>query len=429
MRKALLLLTLLCIFTSQAASKWELSFDLPSAHAVFATSHGNIVASDFDYLDYNGGIYISEDNGETWSKTNAADYCYSNFYEAGDYVFATGEKCRIARSNDGGKTWEILNYAYALKGIVTDEELDYTQCHTMAYYKGRLYIADFNGGGVLYSEDYGESWEVSDRESLMYKDQVDGKDYMDNLYNLVVFNDQLYLFGGLFVFRFNDETECWDVMRNDSNFMVVSTIYNNKLVCGRAIENETFNANFLEFTSNGESWAPINRPEGQKNNYIRALAADDNNLYAALLTKGIYYTSDMGRTWIEIFESLPTNKYDSTQYLAPLKMAVSGDYLFAAIFEVPMYDDRGSGIYRIKISELPTAGVEHVENAAYKVYADHNYLYVGRDDAQVVITNITGIGRPVVLDNGRVDISNYPAGVYVYTVVANGNRTTGKFVK
>lgn len=429
MKKTLLLLTLLFVFTSQAASKWELSFDLPSAHAVFATSNGNIVASDFDYLDYDGGIYISEDNGDTWTKTNAADYCYSNFYEAGDYVFATGEKCRIARSKDNGKTWEILNYAYALKGIVTDEELDYTQCHTMAYYKDKIYVADFNGGGVLYSEDFGESWEVTDRESLMYQDSEDGQSYMDNLYNLVVFKDRLYLFGGLFVFRFDDDTETWEVMRDDSNFMAVSTIYQGRLVCGRAIENETFNANFLEFTSNGETWIPIDRPEGQKNNYIRALAADENNLYAALLTKGIYYTSDMGRTWIEIFEGLPTSKYDSTQYLAPLKMAVSGDYLFAAIFEVPMYDDRGSGIYRIKISELPTAGVENVEETTHKVYTDGNYLYVGSDEAQVAITNVAGINQSVVLSNGRVDIANYPAGVYVYTVVANGNTTTGKFVK
>ena len=64
--------------------------------------------------DNSGGIFLSTDQGKTWKKTAGKDYHYSEMLEGNGYVFAAGMGAHIARSADGGQTWEMLSYSRAL---------------------------------------------------------------------------------------------------------------------------------------------------------------------------------------------------------------------------------------------------------------------------------------------------------------------------
>ena len=123
---------------TNAFAKWEKVHDLTATYACHVTKSGNILLSDYQYMDYSGGIYISEDQGATWTKTNVQDFCYSQFIEAEGYVFAGGDGCVIARSADEGKTWEVMNFGYAYADFLSEDEIRYNPCYAMAYHKGRL---------------------------------------------------------------------------------------------------------------------------------------------------------------------------------------------------------------------------------------------------------------------------------------------------
>ena len=87
------------------------------------SSEGNLLLADLTY-DETSGIYLSTDGGENWTKTNAAGYSYNLFVENDEYIFAAGMGCKVARSDDGGKTWEVLSYARNVVDLIGEENIE-----------------------------------------------------------------------------------------------------------------------------------------------------------------------------------------------------------------------------------------------------------------------------------------------------------------
>lgn len=425
------LVCLLSLISLEAAAQWKLLKSLPATHAMFITKSGNMLMSDFD-LKRNGGIWFSKDKGETWEKGEIADYNYSGFYEFENYVFAIGYAGRIARSADSGETWELINYTLPLKekGIFDDNMAEATTCYAMEYHKDKLYIADFTGGGVLYSEDMGESWNLTDLNSLKINDSM-GKPYVENLYNLESFNGKLFAFGALCIYEFEEKGETWILKRNDSNFMGQSTIFNNKMYCGRSIMNQTDKSPFLERTADGENWEWVPRPEGQLDNNVRVISHDEKNIYVGLQSNGLYYTDDEGMSWAKISEGLPAFSADyPDEFISPLTIASDDEYLYVAMFE---FDREDSGIYRMAKKDLPPT-VTSIDNLSanpdFKVYADESYLYIsGSRDAVVSVFDVYGKKMNVVAQDGLADIQHLASGIYVFEISSKDGKTVGKFLK
>ena len=425
------LVCLLSLISLEAAAQWKLLKSLPATHAMFITKSGNMLMSDFD-PSRKGGIFISKDKGETWEKRDIADYNYCGFYEFENYVFAIGYAGRIARSADSGETWELINYTLPLKenGVFDDQLSESAWCTSMEWFNGKLYITDYTGGGVLYSEDMGESWKMTDLESLRVR-EVEGKMYVDNLYNLESFNGKLYLFGAFFTFEFVESDMKWVQKRNDSNFMAQSTVFNNKMYCGRSIMNQTEKAPFLERTADGETWEWVPRPEGQLDNNVRELYNEGKNLYVGLQSSGLYYTDNEGQSWAKISEGLPIYNADyPDQYISPLTITSDDEYLYVAMFEFGRDD---SGIYRMAKKDLPPT-VTSIDNLSanpdFKVYADESYLYIsGNRDAVVSVFDVYGKKMNVVAQDGLANIQHLASGVYVFEISSKDGKAVGKFLK
>lgn len=363
---------------------WERVLELPGAWGFHVCSKtGALLAADFKtYRD--GGIYISEDQGKTWNKTNVKDYTYTRFVEAGDYIFALGYGCRIARSDDGGHTWEVLNYSRTMDGIIAASDLDYTACYAMIEVNGRLYACDYVGG-VIYSDDWGETWTHTADDHFVEIVNYEGKGEEKAhqvLYNIETINGRILAFGLECVYEYDAERDKWSTVRFDSNCMSVSVHHNGAIYCGRAIENDDPAAAFLEYTSDAESWKHTTRPEGLVSNYVRSLASADSRLFVGTIRNGVYHSPDDGNTWEAVnteemplqFPGIPGME---NYKLAILNLGADKDYLYAAAFASEYEPNTEPGIYRIALSEL-TLKPEQISTATAEAHCTQAYDLQGR---------------------------------------------------
>lgn len=254
-RLLLLILFVLFVFTDSYAD-WKLVKQLDATYATFVTKSGNLLLSDFR-IEKDGGIYISKDEGKSWIKTNATDYNYNKFIEVDNHLFAIGYGANIACSSDEGNTWAEYSYADAVKDVISEDNMPYTVAYAAAYHNNKLYLADFCGGGIIYSEDFGKTWKNTDLASLKYTmkdDDGSSAENTENIYQLVSFKGKLYAFGVYFVFYLDETTNKWKTISDRSNFMAVSTIFNNTLLLGRSVPNDDFKTPFIVTLDDGEKW-------------------------------------------------------------------------------------------------------------------------------------------------------------------------------
>ncbi len=439
--KALLAL-LACSSALSASADWEQVHSLPLTYAHTVTKEGVHLLSDYDFKR-KGGIYFSEDGGSTWTKCDVRDYNYSKFYEGSVFIFALGNNGRIARSADGGRNWEVLNYTNALRGVIDDKGIDSCACYGMIEVNGVIYICDFNGGGILKSQDFGETWQLTDRQSMTFS--LDGQTPMiDSFYNIMHFNDRLYAFGALSVWSYDMRADKWAAVPVRSNFMAVATIHDNKLVCGRSVQNVDPETEYLVWTEDGRNWNKINAPEAPTiagiSLNVRAIHSDGKYIYTTgpdgiryrneadatpempfYYCPDFYYTSDFGETW-NLFDGLP-------QLSFPLTLTSDDKYVYAAVY-TPREDDTTAGLWRLPKSDLAGSGVEAISATGNELEASltGKALSFSRNVDTVKVYTLAGSLVLSASDCSSLNLDVLPAGTYVFQVVAGNGNVSGKFI-
>lgn len=413
-----------CLSLSSFAqtNPWELIRHQPATNAFHITENGNMLIADF-LFEKNGGIYISIDKGLQWKKTGAADYNYNIFLEGNDYIFAGGDGTHIARSADDGVNWEILSYASAVEDVL-GENTEYAVCYAMTFHNDKLFVGDFSGGGIVYSEDNGETWNKTDIASITFT--VEGKEMVENFYNLVSFNGELYAYGVYFVFKYLPESNSWEVVRNDSNFMAVSALYQGKLCTGRSVMNDGDNIPFIvTFDENGE-WGELPRPANTVDNNIRAMYATGEHLFVGMQMTGLYYTDNAGEDWYDLNEGIP---YYTGTYFTPMKFQSDDEYIYLAAYEPPFATTQNSGVYRLSKKDLPTYdGINYITDSESAIF-NGNSLIFNEMIEHIIISDINGRTLSIELSGNSVNVENLTNGIYIYSAIANGKKITGKFVK
>lgn len=434
-KKVLALSTLLFAssLVSRVSAQWQLLKQQDACYSGMVTKSGNLLLSDFAF-DGTGGIYLSEDNGENWIKPIVKDHSYNKFYEFGDYIFAIGYHAAVARSADEGKSWEMLSYKDAASEVISGEALNSTVAYAMTEHNGKLFIGDFNGAGVLYSEDYGETWKLTDVESLKYTVDKDGETfrYPENIYQLVSFNGKLYAFGVIYVFEYNDEDNDWTIVRDDSNFMAQSAIINGNLYCGRGCPNEDPDAPFLEMTSDFVDWTFIKGPKEIVTRNVRVLYNDDNFVYAATQDRGAFVLDVKDNEWYSLCDGYP-EMYPGVEsckgfYAAPTQFFSDDEYLYLVIYDYQGAENSQSGLYRFAKKEIANrTAIENVETEA-DYYVDGGYIIFPYNNiTSADIFDIAGNHVMCVENSDRLFIGNLNRGVYVFEVTVGGKTIKGKF--
>lgn len=422
-----------------AQGAWEQVYSHPTTQAHFITSKGTFLLADFDD-NRSGGIFISEDKGATWTKTGVKDFNYHKFYEADGYIYAMGYNARIARSSDDGHTWDVLNYSKALDGVVESKDMEALVAYGIVKVDDKLYIADFAGGGVLVSPDNGETWSLTDRESLMVDMEGLGMT-MGNFYNLVYFKGYIYAFAALSVHRYDIDADRWEPVDLWSNFMSVSTIFDGRLVCGRAVTNADPEVEYLVYTEDGRTWDDIKAPtplwEFGLSRNVRALYSDDKYIYTAgpdglirntetpgpeyVNAPDFFYTPDFGETWTHV-PGLPARMY-------PLTLTSDEDYIYVSLYS-PIPSNANSGLWRIAKSELTGAGVGSVmAEGDLSVMVSGDMMEISPIADRVTVYNLDGRIVRSACGVSSLDLGMLDKGVYTYEAVSAKGKETGKFVR
>lgn len=345
--KIFLVVVMMAFGTIANAQKgWEQIYQLPTTNAMHISSEGNLILADYTF-DGTGGIYVSKDKGENWTKTNAPDYAFNLFVENDDYIFAAGMGCKVARSEDGGESWEILSYGRTVEDYLGAENVEYSNAYAMTIHDGKLFVGDFCGGGVVYSEDNGETWVNTDITTLSYgeDDPKLGKKPVENIYNLVSYNGNLYAFGVYYVFRYDAASNSWETIRTDSNFMSVSAFYQGSVCFGRSVMNDSYEADFIVTLNEAGEWGALPRPETYDNN-VRAMFGEGEHLFVGMQMTGFYYTNNAGQTWKKLEKNYPAS-------CTPMAIRTDENYVYLACYQTPWADTwRDSGLWRMAKSEL-----------------------------------------------------------------------------
>ena len=425
-------IAVLCV--TNASAQWTQIKDLPASYAAYVTENGNLLLSDYQF-DYSGGINISTDKGATWTKTNAEDHCYNRFVSDGKYLYAIGLNACIARSADDGKTWEIKSYAKAAEPVMDEGAVDYTACYGMCVHDGKLFIGDFCGGGVMYSEDHGETWLRTEIKTMQYE-YIDesGEKYIlaDNLYQVFDFNGKLYACGMYNVYEYVDSENDWIIKRNDSNFMAESTQHKDVLYVGRSCPNDDPNAPFLEKTTDFENWTFVPSPEGLVSKNVRTMTSDDKYVYICMQDRGAYVYDVDNEQWYEINDGYPKlegGPQGDDFYQAPTKTFADSEYLYNVIYVPAMQDGTSSGLYKYPKSAInELTAIESVFTEEFVPTVSDRYLIIpSSKNAEVKVFDMSGKVMLTVVNNDRINLGSLSHGVYVFEINNGGITVKGKF--
>ncbi len=418
-------------FAFEAKAEWEHFYSIRAPYCMHVTPEGRILVADYRF-DGKGGIYYTDD-GKTWTKSDAPDYTYGLFLDAGEYLIATGKAGRVARSADNGTTWEVTSYASAVADILDAGSLDRTISYGAAMHNGKLYVCDYAGAGVLYTEDFGETWKCTNIKGLQYEienprgEPGEMMTVTENLYNLVSYKGKLLAFGIYYIFEYDEANDEWTIMRSDSNWTIQYAVHNGLFVAGRSIMSQDDSVPFLQ-TYDGKEWGELPRPEGWLDNNVRCFESDGNALYIGFQHSGFMFTADNGETYYQMNEGLPATEQFAFQYQHIIDLTSDDKYVYAIIYDEPQKLRFIDGVYRISKEELlEPVGIESV-NADNKIYSDGAYLHVGNCD-QLTICDISGKTINVARNAGKADLQGLIPGVYLYNAITNGKSVSGKFIK
>lgn len=230
---------------------------------------------------------------------------------SGNTLFAGSWYHGIARSTDGGATWEFVTnglnsrqvggvlkangvlYAGTVYGVMIsrDEGQTWTQttaplaeCYSILPFDGKVY-AGF-AGGVAFTADQGQTWTVIPTSSGIASGFVFKLLNVGNVLYATVNNATT---GG--VFRSTDGGQSWTVSRTGLTNLNVFDL----AATSTALFAATTGAGIFRSTDGGQNWVAVNN--GLPSTTVVGLAAVNNTVIAGVIGNTLYRTTDNGQTW------------------------------------------------------------------------------------------------------------------------------------
>lgn len=435
------LLIALFLLPSAAWAKWERCFNLNCSYSVFMTSGGRLLAGGVDPAGQ-GDIYYSDDNGDTWTACETMDYGWCHFVEADGHIFAiASRKPRVARSDDGGENWMILNYEKSVEQFLPiDNTSDFgAYAATWDPATQRLYIPIFaQNAGVIYTADLGKTWVHTNRQSLLFApDEFASEPYTDSFYTANTIGGKVTVGGLYYWYEYDAKADRWTICKDDkgnwfnSNCLGACSQYNGTLYAARAMESQAdpsqnYYPPFILRTKDACKWEELPRPDGEMFNYIRSLHRDANGLYATVRELNCWYSPNDGEDWFNIAAGYPS-AYCPT-------MTADDKYVYIAAYD-PNTSGANDGIYRLAKADLLNSdrnaqgAVQEIDRPDIEVTVNDNEINVQwNGPAAIAVYHCDG--RKAMQRNGsRAEISSLPAGAYIYTVTTPEQTVSAKFIK
>jgi photosystem II stability/assembly factor-like uncharacterized protein len=133
----------------------------PTNPNILLAGAGNNSCSVIGQNSYTGGVFLSENGGQTWTKTLANDIITSvEFSPSQPKIAYAGSRLHFYASEDGGHTWQMVagqDYLWGPPGVVAGFPIDLlVDPHDPA-----TLFANNYGGGNVKSTDGGVTWSLA----------------------------------------------------------------------------------------------------------------------------------------------------------------------------------------------------------------------------------------------------------------------------
>lgn len=418
------LLILFLFSFSCLTAQWQPTGFNQSTWVLCKASNGNLIATNDVYPEM-GGVFLSEDQGETWSEASVEPHSYTSHLVDGENIYLGGVQGNIAISNDNGHTWSQTSFADLFPGIT-----EFDPIYAIESHNNRIYAAVL-AFGIVYSEDGGMTWQLTDRESLLDPDDPDNGGQW--CYNLRSFNGKLYNLGAFGIWEYDETDDVWSQV--DPYWYAGDSIIVDDVLY------VVYNAFGLEegirFTSDFQNWESM--AIGDLSTSNRFLEYYNGAFFLGNVEEAIFYTLDHGNTWTEYREDFPM--YSPAPgvefYGTPMNLVFMEDTMYVGVFS---NDPELQGVYRAPIPEelLQVNSAEIGKTVLFPNPADDFISF--RFDGETMVSGILRItdvmGRIVYQEKitsqpnntHTLSVASWPSGIYLYSIEGKNTTTSGKFL-
>lgn len=224
------------------------------------------------------GVFVSSDGGRTWITTHALSDVASRVLclAAMDKTLLAGtDRLGIVRTTNGGETWRAVEPRLGRRRV-----LSLLTAHGVVY-------AGTDQNGVFRSTDSGQTW-VSVSQGIPAGAQV---------FAMAAVGTKI--FAGLYskgLYRFDELDQTWSRVGRVTPLTLASL--NGALAVGHNP------GGIFWSTDGGESWS--DGSSGLKGHApVWTMASGGGRMFAGV-SEGIYYSADLGHTWVRARQGLPS---------------------------------------------------------------------------------------------------------------------------
>ena len=341
-------------------------------YSITITSNGNIWAGGTA-----GRVYLSSDNGNTWSSFNPArSYTvYSiGVNPVNGYIFA-GTSGGLYRSTNNGVNWENVYSGYVL-------DIFFTQF-------GEIYLGIYSSGGVRYSTDMGNTW--------IYKNNglpasLSGS---EAYIRCLAQGTDGTLYAGTSargIYRSTNGGDNWMISSNYTTASMNSFGMGITSASDGSVYAATYSNGVLKSTDKGITWNQVNTGLSSSSGDHQHIVYNPKtgHIFVSDNSAGVYRSTDLGTKWYKVHNGLPSNP---VVYAPALAINPTTGMLFvgyATSIRPSIYRSTESIMSIININATPTSidfgTLQAQTNKSNDVYITNT----GETDIVTTGSNITG---------------------------------------
>jgi photosystem II stability/assembly factor-like uncharacterized protein len=355
------------------------------------------------------GIYVSTDNGNTWTAKNNGltvreKQIFSILIKDSDIYIGTSTG--VAHSNDNGDNWTSKKIGIGLHCV-----------NSLANIEDKIFAG--TDIGVYLSTDQGENWVEKNIGIGSYP----------YIYSLFTIGSTIYAATDRSGVHFStDEGRSWTNLNEASPYkphINCFTLKWNSAIGRYQIFGGTCNSDLIVVSNDGgASW--INIKSGKEKSCVSAIVSYDSYIFAGTDSEwydgSVYISTNNGESWIEKNDGFP-----AISLFGIRSFAIKENTIFAGL-------SNGNGIYRAKISDLVsdvkdnsfnTADIDFFPNPASDYINASQYI-----GWQYQIYDLLGnCILSGLIDSESINVSALSMGFYTIRIYKEGKQFVGKVMK
>ena len=302
-----------CVLTGSDGDRgWEHGEVTPLAHAAARLSVSGADPDRAYLAAYEAGVYRTDDGGLSWRHLSSypSDYAHSvlAYPENPHTVYVGSEPSAVFRSDDGGETWEECAGFRAVPEssewfFHAETRYSHVRDLRMAPHDPRCLYAGIEVGGVVRSQDGGESWQ-----------QLRGTNADVHHISLsAVRPETVYVATAAGPYRSDDGGRGWlpidhGLQRHYSVQITPAPDDADLVLVSVASSAQRKNAQLYRSTSGGRDWQRV-ESMGSDDNMVVAMdwdRGDPRRVYAGTDRGKIFCSNDRGKSWEQLPITLPS---------------------------------------------------------------------------------------------------------------------------